>query len=46
MTYENKVTPRWSAPLIAGWYKFQPSFMKYYALGIQHYGFEGFGLIP
>ena len=32
----------WFAPLIAGWYESQLSFMYYYARGIQHYGFEGF----
>jgi len=43
--YESELTPRgwlWFAPLIAGWYKSQLSFMHRYARGIQHYAFEGF----
>lgn len=45
MAYSNTITPRgwfWYAPLIAGWYKSQFSFMTCYARGLQHYGFEGF----
>jgi hypothetical protein len=46
MAYSNrKFTPRgwlWFAPLIAGWYKSQLSFMLSYDRGIQHYAFEGF----
>ena len=45
MAYYNKGSPRgwlWFAPLIAGWYNSQLSFMHRCAPGIQHYGFEGF----
>ena len=45
MAYNDKDPPRgwlWYAPLIAGWYKSQLSFMNRYAFGIRHYGFEGF----
>jgi hypothetical protein len=43
--YEYQFTPHgwlWYAPLIAGWYKSQLSFMNRYTRGIQHYAFEGF----